>query len=81
MQERVRALELTNGISEVRPVSFRKLRGPTYIAVIADELAFWYSPDATANAITRDPIAVGCPAKLLIRGTKFTPLPTGLIYV
>jgi len=54
---------------------------PTYIAVIADELAFWYSPDATANAITRDPIAVGCPAKLLIRGTNFTPLPTALIYV
>src|SRR5262249_44347869 len=34
------ALELTNGISiEVRPASFRKLRGPTYVAVIADELA------------------------------------------
>jgi hypothetical protein len=29
------ALELTNGITlEVRPASFRKLRGPTYIAVI-----------------------------------------------
>jgi hypothetical protein len=55
-------LELTNGIPiEVRPVSFRKLRGPTYIAVIADELAFWYSPDATGNAITRDPIAVAVP--------------------
>ena len=37
------ALELTNGISlEVRPASFRKLRGPTYVAVIADEFAFWY---------------------------------------
>ena len=34
------ALELTNGITlEVRPASFRKLRGPTYVAVIADELA------------------------------------------
>ena len=33
------ALELTNGITlEVRPASFRKLRGPTYVAVIADEL-------------------------------------------
>ena len=44
------ALELTNGISlEVRPASFRKLRGPTYIAVIADELAFWYVDAAYAN--------------------------------
>ena len=43
-------LELTNGISiEVRPVSFRKLRGPTYIAVIADELAFWYTESSYAN--------------------------------
>jgi hypothetical protein len=44
------ALELTNGISlEVRPASFRKLRGPTYIAVIADELAYWYTESSYAN--------------------------------
>ena len=44
------ALELANGISlEVRPASFRKLRGPTYVAVIADELAFWYVDAAYAN--------------------------------
>jgi hypothetical protein len=44
------ALELTNGISiEVRPASFRKLRGPTYVAVVADELAFWYVDVAYAN--------------------------------
>jgi hypothetical protein len=44
------ALELTNGISiEVRPASFRKLRGPTYITVIADELAFWYVDSSYAN--------------------------------
>ena len=44
------ALELINGITlEVRPASFRKLRGPTYIAVIADELAFWYVDAAYAN--------------------------------
>ena len=43
-------MELTNGITlEVRPASFRKLRGPTYIAVIADELAFWYVDVAYAN--------------------------------
>jgi len=44
------ALELTTGITlEVRPASFRKLRGPTYVAVIADELAFWYTDSAFAN--------------------------------
>jgi hypothetical protein len=44
------ALELTNGITlEVRPASFRKLRGPIYVAVLADELAFWYVDAAYAN--------------------------------
>ena len=44
------ALELTNGISiEVRPSSFRGLRGPTYIAVVADELSFWYADSSYAN--------------------------------
>jgi hypothetical protein len=44
------ALELANGITlEVRPASFRKLRGPTYIAVIADELAFWFTDATYAN--------------------------------
>jgi hypothetical protein len=44
------AIELTNGVSiEVRPASFRKLRGPTYVAVIADEVAFWYVDSAYAN--------------------------------
>ena len=44
-------LELKNGISiEVRAASFRRLRGPTYVAVIADEAAFWYSDEFSANA-------------------------------
>ena len=43
-------IELTNGISvEVRPASFRKLRGPTYVGVICDELAFWYQDSSYAN--------------------------------
>jgi hypothetical protein len=42
-------LTLTNGISiEVRAASFRRLRGPTYVAVIADEAAFWPT-DESAN--------------------------------
>jgi hypothetical protein len=37
-------IDLKNGIRiEVRPASYRTLRGPTYIAVIADEIAFWYT--------------------------------------
>jgi hypothetical protein len=37
-----RALELRNGIEiRVKASDFRRLRGPSYIAVIADESAFW----------------------------------------
>jgi hypothetical protein len=44
------AIELTNGISlEVRPVSFRKLRGPTYVAVIVDEVAYLFTEASYAN--------------------------------
>jgi hypothetical protein len=47
------SLELTNGISiEVRASSFRRLRGPTYIAVIADEAAFWHSDEFSSNTDT-----------------------------
>lgn len=43
------SLELTNGITvEVRAASFRRLRGPTYIAVIIDESAF-LPTDESAN--------------------------------
>src|SRR5262249_43660019 len=43
-------LELTNGVSiEVRAASFRRLRGPTYVAVIADECAFWMSDEWSSN--------------------------------
>ena len=54
------SIELNNHIRvEVRPASFRKLRGPTYIGIIADELAFWYleerfvNPDAEVLAAAR----------------------------
>jgi hypothetical protein len=47
------ALELTNGLAvEVRSASFRRLRGPTYVAVIADEAAFWLSDEVSANPDT-----------------------------
>jgi hypothetical protein len=47
------ALHLTTGVSiEVRSSNFRRLRGPTYLAVIADEAAFWYSDEFSSNADT-----------------------------
>ena len=43
-------LRLTNGIDiEVRSASFRRLRGVTAVAVIADELCFWFSDETSAN--------------------------------
>jgi hypothetical protein len=40
-------IELTNGINvEVRAASFRRLRGPTYIAAVADESAFWLAENS-----------------------------------
>lgn len=45
-----RVLRLRNRIDiEVRAADFRRLRGPTYIAVIADESAFWLSSENSSN--------------------------------
>jgi len=44
------ALKLTNKIDiEVRASDFRRLRGPTYVCVIADESAFWFSSENSVN--------------------------------
>ena len=44
------SLELKDNIRvEVRPASFRKLCGPTYIGIIADELGFWFTDDNYQN--------------------------------
>jgi len=46
-------IELRNGISiEVRPCSYKTLRGPTFISVICDELAFWFTSADFANPDT-----------------------------
>jgi hypothetical protein len=43
-------LSLSNGVDiEVRAASFRRLRGPTYVAVIADEAAFWTTDESSSN--------------------------------
>ncbi len=45
------SLTLSNGVSiEVRPASFRGLRGVTALAVLADETCFWYSEETSRNA-------------------------------
>jgi hypothetical protein len=46
-------LSLTTGIDiEVRSASFRRLRGPTFAAVIADEAAFYFADESSANPDT-----------------------------
>jgi hypothetical protein len=47
------AIELSNNVViEVRPASFRSIRGITAVAVIADEIAFFSSGDGAANPDT-----------------------------
>src|SRR5262249_8757473 len=49
----VDTLSLSTGVDlEIRPASFRGLRGVTAVAVIADEAAFWHTDETSANADT-----------------------------
>jgi len=44
------AVELVDNISiEVRPCNYKTLRGPTYICVVADEIAHWFTSVDFAN--------------------------------
>ena len=48
VRETAEILELSNGISiEVAAASFRSIRGPTLIAALFDEAAFWRNEDST----------------------------------
>lgn len=43
-------IELTNGISiEITTSNFRVVRGPTILAALCDEIAFWRSDEGSAN--------------------------------
>ncbi len=67
------AIELNNNIRvEVRPASFRKLRGPTYVAIIADELAFWYSDDGGSVNPDVEIIAAARPGLMTTHGPLLT---------
>jgi hypothetical protein len=58
-----RSLRLTNRIEiEVRAADFRRLRGPSYVCIIADETGFWHTensanPDAEILAAVRPGLA------------------------
>ena len=44
------AISLSNGVDlQVRPASFRTIRGDTAIAIIADEIAFWHGTDEAST--------------------------------
>jgi hypothetical protein len=67
-----RELRLNNGIDiEVRAADFRRLRGLTYIAVIADEVAFWMTEgssnpdDEILNAVRPGLATTGGPLILI----------------
>ena len=67
------AIELKNNIRiEVRPASFRKLRGPTYVAIIADGLAFWYSDDGGSVNPDVEIIAAARPGLMTTHGPLLT---------
>ena len=52
---------------QVRPASFKSLRGPTYIAALFDELAFWYTDETNASPDT-EVLAAVTPGLLTTRG-------------
>src|ERR1019366_2521690 len=61
-------IELKGNIKiEVRPASMKKLRGPTYIGILLDELAFFYVEEHFANPDS-EIIAACSPGLLTTRG-------------
>jgi hypothetical protein len=61
-------IELKGNIKiEVRPASMKKLRGPTYVGILLDELAFWFTEADYANPDT-EVIAAVTPGLLTTHG-------------
>jgi hypothetical protein len=61
-------IELNGNIKiEVRPASMKKLRGPTYIGILLDELAFFFTEENYANPDS-EIIAAVTPGLLTTRG-------------
>jgi hypothetical protein len=76
-REAAEAIELSNGISvEIMTASFRTIRGPTVIAALLDEIAFWPSedsanPDAEILAALRPSMATVPNAMLLAASSPY----------
>jgi hypothetical protein len=65
------ALELTTGVAiEVRSASFRRLRGLTCAAVIADEACYWLADEGSHNP-DREILAAARPCLATLRGPIF----------
>ena len=76
-RETAEAIDLTNGISiEIVTASFRTIRGPTVIAALLDEIAFWRAedsanPDAEIVAALRPAMATIPNAMLLAASSPY----------
>jgi phage terminase large subunit-like protein len=76
-QRTQRSLQLTNNIEiVVRSSDFRRLRGPTYIAAIADEVAFWLNensanPDSEILNSVRPGLATNGPGPLFLISSPY----------
>jgi hypothetical protein len=67
---RKEALVLTNGVGvEIHACSYRAVRGPTVVALIADELAFWRSE--TSASPDREVLDAIRPSQLTVREPVF----------
>jgi hypothetical protein len=61
-------IELSNHVRiELRPASYINLRGPTYLCILADEVAFWFTSTDFANPDT-EILAAARPGLLTSRG-------------
>jgi hypothetical protein len=61
-------IELNNNVRiEVRPASAKKLRGPTWIGILADELAFWFVEEHFVNPDV-EVLAAARPGLMTTRG-------------
>jgi hypothetical protein len=63
------SVELINGVViEVRPASFKGLRGITAVAVVADEIAFWHTEDSQSSNPDSEIIAALRPSLATTQG-------------
>jgi hypothetical protein len=76
-------IELINGVSiEVRPANYKTLRGPTYVCIVCDEIASWFTsvdyenPDVEVLASIRPGLMTTRGPLLLISSAYATVTPS-----